>query len=172
MGGFSSRPNSLHYDQNFRRDVHVTHLALACNLALYSVPKFRSLTELFRRNSVFSSFRENNPESEEFRKIFTIPRTQKNIDHTGLQGLFPVIISTIVRAFKNTAKDPRKHRVRPAQDPRKTRVRPAYSAEFFRKKIIPSVASPGNGKPFIFPKNSRKEPENNATFLDTLRCPL
>ena len=57
------------------------------------------------------SFRENSPESEEFRENFSIP---ENIDHKGLKGLFPVIISTIVPAFKNTAKDPRKYRERPA----------------------------------------------------------
>ena len=54
-------------------------------VAFYSVPKFRTLTELFRRNSVFFSFRRNLSETELFRSKIKIPWTQ-NIDHKGPKG--------------------------------------------------------------------------------------
>ena len=66
----------------------------------------------------------------------------KNTDHEGLKG----------NIYRYYVKVPRNYRELPAKYPR----------GIFRKKIIPSGAGPGTGKPFIFPKNSRKEPENNA----------
>ena len=92
-------------------------------------------------------FRAKNPkfdeiipaESEFFFPSVKLCRNQNNyekIDNSE-RANFPVIMSTIIHVLKNTAKFLRITR---------------NSVNFFRKEIIPSDASPGNKKPFIFRK--------------------
>ena len=105
------------------------------------------------------------------RKVTSIPSTQKNNGHKGLQGLFPVIISTIVRAFKNTAKDPQITRVLPAYYPRKTRERPAkdprktreFRGIFPQKKLFLPTKGPETESPLFFRKTRGRK--RNKTLI-------
>ena len=77
----------------------------------------------------------------------------------GYRAYFPLLLVQLYVLLKIQ----RKTRKLPAYYPRKTRERPAKDPRVPRnlsvEKIIPSDERPGNGKPFIFPKNPRKETE-------------